>query len=234
MTTFLIPAAGRGSRFGAPYAKELHALRRGVTVMDIVMHSLHRLALPELRVVIVISADKLDLVRYLEPYAKQLALSFVYQNDAALREMPAALMSAEPFCDDVVVVYLADQIYLGDPSEALAKALHLVETGAQIVAVATPCTDPQRLTVEGALAVDHAEMPSILHASEKPSHTGAFNACWSALVCRRTSLHRLANEIAHGLAIPCLAGAPIVWGPDFVNITTPADAQAWTLSADAL
>jgi UTP-glucose-1-phosphate uridylyltransferase len=224
VTTVVIPAAGTGSRFGAAYPKELHALRPGTAVIDVLMQSICRLDAPDLRVVVVISSGKLDLVRHLEQYSSQLALSFVYQTVGQFGRLPAALTSAEPFCDQTVLVCLADQVYLADPVEVLGQALSRVNSRSSMVVVATPCTDRDRLSAEGALAVDHTELPVVARAAEKPVDTSPFNACWSSFACERVMLREFAVELTRGGETPSLVGAPVLWGPDFINITCPADA----------
>ncbi|MFE4646120.1 hypothetical protein ACFRFS_34850, partial [Streptomyces sp. NPDC056730] len=79
--SIILPCAGFGTRFGAPYAKELHCLAPGVTVLDRSLETVVELAESGLnvRLVVVFRTHKLDTVSYLARYAETFQMVFVYQ-----------------------------------------------------------------------------------------------------------------------------------------------------------
>lgn len=223
VSTVAVLAGGTGSRFAASYPKELHVLAPGVSVIDPLMTSIMALT-PTTKALVVVSTAKLALISHLHRFRGQCA--FVFQQPQHGSGLPAALRAARPWCDDTVLICLADQVYLSDPGPAFTAALSMIGTGAPMAVVATECADPDRLRHEGALTVTDA---AVTAAAEKPHDPTGFNACWSALAMTRTMLSRLADDLDAGHT-GCLVGAPVVWGPEFVNINHPADAALATVA----
>jgi dTDP-glucose pyrophosphorylase len=220
VTTVVVLAAGAGSRFGAPYPKELHTLRPGVSVIDPLMEAIDAIAIPQLNVVVVVSVTKLAVVRHLARYSRRMA--FVLQRPSVEAGLSSALLSAQPWCDPDVLICLGDQVYLTDPMPALTDALTRIHDGAPVAVVAAECSDPDRLRRDGALAVTDGIVAA---AAEKPSDPAGFNACWSSLAVAGPMLTTLARDLAAGSTY-CLVGAPVVWGPRFCNLNEPADAPS--------
>ncbi|MCX4097764.1 NTP transferase domain-containing protein [Nocardia sp. alder85J] len=221
MATVVVLAGGAGSRFAAPYPKELHALRPGVSVIDPLMHAIGALAEP-VRVVVVVSAAKLGLVGHLARYRRH-DTAFVLADNPAAAGMASGLAAAYPWCDDQVLVCLGDQVYLGDPVPAFTTALATVGDGASIAVIAAACTDPDRLRRDGALTVTDGIVTA---AAEKPRDPAGFTACWSAVAVGKPMLPRLAADLATP-APACLMNAAVVWGPAFGNLNEPADARGF-------
>src|SRR5690349_8186599 len=111
----IVPCAGRGSRLCLPYAKELLAIAPGRTLIDEALDLLSP-HLTELRVVVVISRDKMDTVRYMERYADQCDLAFVFQNSHHL-EVIGAVRSARAWYGERNLILLPDQIVRRHPAQ---------------------------------------------------------------------------------------------------------------------
>ncbi|WP_327141317.1 NTP transferase domain-containing protein [Nocardia sp. NBC_01327] len=215
MTTIVVLAAGTGGRFGSTYPKELHTIAPHTAVIDPLMEAIDALPLPDIKLIVVISPAKLALVAHLERYHRN--TSFVLQRPVVPDGMAAALLSAVPWCDDTTLVCLGDMVYLTDPVLALTEALDLTQAGAPVTVVAAATEDPNRLRVEGALAVTDGIVTA---AREKPTNPTGFNATWSALAINKSML----KPVGYGLAehvTDCFVDAPVVWGPDFVNFNVP-------------
>ncbi|MGY4102086.1 NTP transferase domain-containing protein [Nocardia sp. R16R-3T] len=221
MTTVVVLAAGAGRRFGAVYPKELHALRPGVAVIDPLFAALERIPLPEVKVVLVVSAEKLALVRHLERLRRHTAFVLLSPSEVD-RGLGSGLLAAAPWCDETVLICLGDQVFVSDPVPAFSDAVDRLHNGDPIAVVAAGTGDPQRLRREGALTVTDG---IVIAAAEKPTETAGFNACWSALAVRKPMLAPLAHGLCAGVT-ECLIDAPVVWGPDFVNLNEPADLAA--------
>lgn len=218
MTTVVVLAAGAGRRFGAAYPKELHALRPGVAVIDPLFDALDTISLPEMKVVVVASPAKLALVSHLERFRRDTA--FVLLPPAEVdRGLGSGLLAAAPWCDETVLVCLGDQVFMSDPVRALRDAVERLHHGHQMAVVAAGTGDPQRLRREGALTVSG---DIVIAAAEKPAEPTGFNACWSALAVAKPMLAPLAHGLCAGVT-ECLVDAPVVWGPEFVNLNEPAD-----------
>ncbi|WP_196812322.1 NTP transferase domain-containing protein [Nocardia sp. CNY236] len=218
VTTVVVLAAGAGRRFGAVYPKELHVLRPGVAVIDPLLDALEALPLPEAKVVVVISAAKLALARHLERSRRDTAFVLLPHSDVETG-LGSGLLAAAPWCDDTVLICLGDQVYVSDPVVALSEATTRVGNGDPITVVAASTHDPDRLRHEGALTVTD---DVVIAAAEKPIQTDGFNACWSALAIRKPMLAPLAHSLREAVT-ECLIDAPVVWGPDFLNLNEPAD-----------
>ncbi|MFI6367960.1 NTP transferase domain-containing protein [Nocardia sp. NPDC050630] len=231
MTTVVVLAAGTGSRFGAAYPKELHTIRPGVAVIDPLIDALNAIASPKLKVVVVVSADKLALMRHLERSLHDTAFVTLPPSTVE-RGLGTGLLAAAPWCDDAVLLCLGDQIFLSDPVQSLSCAVGRVQTGDDpITVVAAATSDLDRLRGEGALTVTD---DIVRAAVEKPSDPTRFNACWSALAMTKPALTTVAKGLTDGVT-ECLINAPVVWGPDFVNLNDPADvALAVAMRAGAL
>ncbi|MEU6191933.1 NTP transferase domain-containing protein [Nocardia sp. NPDC047038] len=221
MTTVVVLAAGAGRRFGAAYPKELHALRPGVAVIDPLLDALETIPLPEVKVVVVVSAAKFALVRHLERFRGDTAFVLLPPSEVE-RGLGSGLLAAAPWCDETVLVCLGDQVFVSDPVLALNDAAGRVGNGDPIAVVAAGTRDPERLRREGALTIAD---DIVIAAAEKPTDTRRFNACWSALAVRKPMLAPLAHGLCAGVT-DCLIGAPVVWGPDFLNLNEPADVSA--------
>lgn len=94
----ILPCAGDGTRFGAPYPKELHCLAPGVTVLDRSLEAVVELAKSGLnvRLVVVFGTHKLDTVSYLARYADTFQMVFVYQDESCGPGLDGAIRSALP------------------------------------------------------------------------------------------------------------------------------------------
>ncbi|WP_216916149.1 NTP transferase domain-containing protein [Nocardia noduli] len=219
MTTVVVLAAGAGSRFAAPYSKELHPLAPGVSVIDPLLSAIAAMTPPP-KTLVVVSASKLDLIAHLGHHHDELAVLFQQPRHGG--GLSAALLTAQPWCEETVLVCLADQVYRSDPAPAFTSALSVIGAGAPVVVVAAECADPDRLRVDGALRVDGDVVAA---SAEKPRDPAGFNACWSALALTRSMLTTVASDLAQGHT-DHLRGAPVVWGPQFANINHLADATA--------
>jgi len=153
--SIILPCAGFGTRFGAPYAKELHCLAPGVTVLDRSLEAVVDLAESGLavRVVVVFGAHKLDTVKYLARYARIFQLVFVYQDDAAEPGLDGAIRSALPMTRGPVALVLPDIVVSGDGSAGSLRAAVAHTEVAGWTVVAAEESDPGTLRQMGALTV---------------------------------------------------------------------------------
>ncbi|MFJ9560482.1 hypothetical protein ACIRQQ_10620 [Streptomyces fuscichromogenes] len=219
----ILPCAGFGTRFSAPYPKELHCLAPGVTVLDRSLEAVVKLAENGLnvRLVVVIGAHKLDTVRYLARYAETFQLVFIYQNESFEPGLDGAIRSALPMVQGTVALVLPD-IVVSDADSAdslLAAVRHTAVTGWSVVAAEE--RDPGVLRQMGALAVVEAGgFLTVGAAIDKPADPSGFNAFWGMVAVAENEAHRLPDVVAKGVDSP-LPGAVALMVEGIVNYNTP-------------
>jgi len=220
----ILPCAGDGTRFGAPYPKELHCLAPGVTVLDRSLEAVVELAKSGLnvRLVVVFGTHKLDTVSYLARYADTFQMVFVYQDESCGPGLDGAIRSALPMTQGPVALVLPDIVVAGsDTPGKLLDALRQVEvTGWSVVAAEE--RDHDTLRQMGALAV--AEAGGVLTvgaATDKPADASGFNAFWGMVAVTESEAHKLPDVMGMGTANP-LVGAVALMVEGIVNYNTPA------------
>ena len=182
----LLPAAGRGARFGdSGYAKELFPLLfEGVAGGPIAPRPICALALRAIQVagasrcVIVISREKGELLRVLGDGGEVgMGLSYVVQ--ATARGLPDVVRCARQWIGDSDTVFaMPDTVFL--PGDAIAQVhARRVATGADLVLGVFPVDEPERLG-----PVEIGPDGSVIHVHDKPGHTPHRNtwgvASWTA------------------------------------------------------
>ena len=183
----LVPAAGRGVRFGAAgYAKELFPLllTGGDEDAPLAPRPLCELTLRAIeragaaRCVVLVSPDKADLLRVLG-HRDQGALPLGYVVQADPQGLPHAVRCARPWLGDSDVVFaMPDTIIL--PGDALATVhARRVQEGADLALGVFPVDEPERL---GPVELDPAG--HVVRILDKPGTTTLTNswgvASWSA------------------------------------------------------
>lgn len=220
--SIILPCAGFGTRFSAPYSKELHSLAPGVTVLDRSLEAVVQLAESGLnvRVVVVFRAHKLDTVSYLARYAETFQMVFVYQDEAFESGLDGAIRSALPMTQGPVALVLPDIVLTGADSAGslLAAWQRIAETGWSVVATEEP--DPDALRQVGALAVvEENGVATVRSAAEKPSDPSEFNAFWGMVTATEEQAHRLPDVVSKGADNP-LTGAAALMVEGIVNYNT--------------
>jgi UTP-glucose-1-phosphate uridylyltransferase len=220
--SIILPCAGFGTRFGAPYAKELHCLAPGVTVLDRSLEAVVELAASGLavRVVVVFGTHKLDTVKYLARYAGTFQLVFVYQDDAAEPGLDGAIRCALPMTRGPVALVLPDIVVSGSGSAgSLRTALRRTEVAGWTV-VAAEESDPGTLRQMGALTVvDAGDAVTVKAAAEKPVDPSGYNALWGMVAVAEDEAHRLPDVVVREADSP-LAGAAALMVERIVNYNT--------------
>lgn len=223
--SIILPCAGFGTRFGAPYSKELHCLAPGVTVLDRSLETVVELAKSGLnvRLVVVFRTHKLDTVSYLARYAETFQIVFVYQDESFEPGLDGAIRSALPMTQGPVALVLPDIVVTGAGSAGslLAALQHIGVAGWSVVAAEE--RDPDTLRQMGALAVvEGGGVVTVGAAAEKPADPSGFNAFWGMVAVTEEEAHRLPDVVSKGADSP-LAGAVALMVERIVNYNTAAD-----------
>jgi dTDP-glucose pyrophosphorylase len=222
--SIILPCAGSGTRFGAPYSKELHCLAPGVTVLDRSLEAVVELAKSGLnvRLVVVFGTHKLDTVSYLARYAETFQMVFVYQDQSFEPGLDGAIRSALPMAQGPVALVLPDIVVSGAGSAgSLLAALRQIGVAGWSV-VAAEERDPDTLQQMGALAVVEAGgVVTVGAAADKPADPSGFNAFWGMVAVTEEEAHRLPDVVSKGADSP-LAGAVALMVERIVNYNTAA------------
>ncbi|MEU9900553.1 NTP transferase domain-containing protein [Streptomyces phaeochromogenes] len=220
----ILPCAGNGTRFGAPYPKELHCLAPGVTVLDRSLEAVVELAKSGLKVrlVVVFGTHKLDTVSYLLRYADSFQMVFVHQDESFGPGLDGAIRAALPMTQGPVALVLPDIVVSGaDTPGKLLDALRQVEVAGWSV-VAAEEGDHDTLRQMGALAVAEAEgVLTVGAATDKPTDPSGFNAFWGMVAVTESEAHKLPDVVGTGTTNP-LTGAVALMVEGIVNYNTPA------------
>ena len=149
-----MPAAGKGSRLGLPYPKEIMQLEKGRALIDYSFDFFKNRSREEVEFVIVINEDKTDIVRYLSKYKDQYNISFTYQNPNEI-EYTGAIKSAYHLFGDYNVVMLPDTLMKLKPSVDLYdRVLHNLKSKGFTFFYKNE-TNPLMLATKGSLFVDN-------------------------------------------------------------------------------
>jgi glucose-1-phosphate thymidylyltransferase len=182
----LLPAAGRGVRFGSSgYAKELFPLLfEADDDRALAPRPIGELALRAIRAagadrcVVVVSVEKAEVMRVLgDGSAVELPLAYVVQHEP--RGLPHAIRCARPWLGDADVLFaMPDTVFL--PTDALARVhSQRVEQRADLALGVFPVDEPERLG-----PVELAKDGRVLAVHDKPRGRAPRNswgvASWSA------------------------------------------------------
>ncbi|MFE6157419.1 hypothetical protein ACFQ7F_00645 [Streptomyces sp. NPDC056486] len=219
----ILPCAGYGTRFDAPYSKELHCLAPGVTVLDRSLETVVELVKSGLnvRLVVVFGTHKLDTVSYLARYADTFQMVFVYQGESFGPGLDGAIRSALPMTQGPVALVLPDIVVAGpDAPGKLFDAIRQAEVAGWSV-VAAEERNYDTLRQMGALTVAEAGgVLTVEAATDKPADPSGFNAFWGMVAVTESEAHRLPDVVGMGATNP-LAGAAALMVEGIVNYNTP-------------
>jgi hypothetical protein len=220
----ILPCAGAGRRFQAPYPKELHCVAPGVSavdqalapVLDLTRQGVH------VRVVAVVNAEKLAVARHLDRYGDSIDFAFTMQRPRHGFDLHGALNAAAPLCTGRVLVVLPDQTCDWDQAD---NPLQYIVRSPGWAVLAAPLSDPAALTAEGALRVEPAETGKghvVVLAAEKPADPAPFNSAWVAFGLPAADLPRL-GEVFRPEGPSPLVGAVARHVTGYRNLTRPED-----------
>lgn len=124
--TFIIPCAGKGSRLNIPGCKELLPISNGTTLIDEVFSNLKEFK-DISQIILIISKDKEQLVKYVSKYSDEFNIYFVYQK-TYFSDLSGAINSASEFFSKKNILILPD-IILRDKnlSEKIKKYVEILE-----------------------------------------------------------------------------------------------------------
>nr|BAJ05889.1 putative nucleotidyltransferase [Streptomyces sp. SANK 60405] len=219
----IIAMAGEGTRFGARYPKELHALCPHRTVLHCCVAPLTELDPARLRIIGVVGAGRARSMDVIEEELGKPGAEVVFTAQNPQRHGPGlegAVRAGLPFCEGVTAVVLADQIFTTERPGDLTRTVDAARRHGRS-ALVYPTTDPEALRADGAVAFDRPA-GVITQCEEKPQEDlDRFDGLWVVPMVspeHRDELPAIATDPA-----PVLSGAKYVEVGDYVNVTRPSD-----------
>ncbi|MFD0343227.1 hypothetical protein ACFVH0_31865 [Streptomyces sp. NPDC127117] len=219
----IVPMAGEGTRFGAAYPKELHAVGPHRTVLHCCLEPLTALDLTGVRIVGVVGAGR---ARSMDVIGAELGgrgaeVVFTVQNPR--RHGPGlggAVRSGLPYCEGVTAVVLPDQIFTTEDPDDFAEAMDMARRHGRS-ALVHRTTDPEVLRADGAVALDR-RTGLITACEEKPQRgLDRFDGLWVVPMVSPGHRELLATVASDPARVLC--GAAYVEVGSYVNVTRPSD-----------
>lgn len=185
MITYVLPCAGKGSRLGLPYPKELHRIQPDMSLIDFSLNHIKKnLNLIE-SIVTVISPGKEEVHHYTKSqFEANTKIEQVYFNNE-YSEWPGSIRSGEKHFSKYNVALLPDSIITMKSNTSLGHHfMNEFQRGADLVFAYINENDAQRLSCLGALSVDRDKVNSFC---DKPDLVNAhrYNAFWVAFGFKR-------------------------------------------------
>jgi len=173
--TVIMPAAGKGSRLGLPYPKEIMHLEEGKALIDYSFDFFQNRTREEVEFVVVINEHKTDLVKYLSKYKDRFKISFTFQ-DPDEHEYTGAIKSAYHLFGENNVVMLPDTLMKLPPSIDLYDRVTNNLRSKGFVFFYKKETNPLMLATKGSLTVENGFVKAY---EDKPTDEFfKYNAFW--------------------------------------------------------
>ncbi|MFD5616477.1 hypothetical protein [Kitasatospora sp. NPDC127060] len=235
--TIVLPCAGKGSRLGLPFPKELLPAGPGLVAIDSVLRLVEETVV-DVRLLLVTAPGREATARYVRE--RSVAPLAVVEQDPALPELAGAIRSALPWCPGPVLVLLPDQV-LADPAPGLLDCALAALADSPACFLAAPEADPRRIAVDGALATEPGPggLRRLTALADKPGpdRTGGFDRVWFGFGFQQASARQVLEQMhaaaEHRLTeddfrTGPLAGAPVIDCPPFTDLGTwPAFTRHW-------
>lgn len=173
--TVIMPAAGKGSRLGLPYPKEIMQLEKNQALIDNSFDFFKNYDRSEVEFVIVINEHKTDIIKYLAKYNNRYNISFTYQDPNEL-EYTGAIKSAYHLFGEYNVVLLPDTILqLKNNMDLYQKVIQNLDTKGFTFFYKKE-DNPLMLSTKGALFVENNFVK--LYEDKPTEGFHRFNAYW--------------------------------------------------------
>lgn len=163
--TFIIPCAGRGTRLGAPWPKELYVIDKDTCLIDKYFEHISQFK-NNCQVVIIISEEKTELVKYLGKYKEEFDIIFCFQKPQ-FKELGGAIKSAENYLSKKNILLLPD-LLISDNLMDLKMKMYIENLNKSDIAyLIKEETDPNVLTKLGNVKINmHGIITEVV---DKPS-----------------------------------------------------------------
>lgn len=175
--TVILPCAGKGTRLGLPYPKEMHLVSEKTALIDFTFNRLERDAHLIKEVVVILSPEKGSLVEYLSKWRHKFYIKFIFFDENNF-EWAGSILSAEKEFGERNIIFLPDSYLVGLPHLPILATFNNLLSNSGVCFGLLPEADRERLLALGAVKV---EADSVVTFCDKPALTDSreFNAFWT-------------------------------------------------------
>lgn len=228
MVQAVVPAAGKGTRLRPLTERRPKALVE-VGGKPILAHCFEQLLdLPITDVVVIVGYRGEEIVDRYGKTFRDLSLTYAWQHDQ--RGLAHALLQAEEYVDDAVLLLNGDNVVRANLQEVVTKHR---DTGADGIALVTEAeTEEARRT--GAVVVEHDRVVDIVEKSRDPPSNLVNAGCYLLPPAVFQACHLLRPgadgeyQLSDAVAVLCRAGygiTPVQLDGWRVNVNTPEDIE---------
>lgn len=173
----ILPCAGKGTRLGLPYPKEMHLIAKQTALIDLTFKRLENHSDLISEVIIILAPEKASLVEYLAKWKERFYLKFVFFDDRN-HEWAGSILSAEQEFGEKNLVFLPDTFLVGLPEFPIVPTFDTELEKNSVCFGYLPTEDRKTLKSLGALKVvkDQVEGFCDKPAENNPAY---FNAFWT-------------------------------------------------------
>ncbi|MRX72194.1 NTP transferase domain-containing protein [Bacillus lacus] len=185
-TVGLIPCAGKGTRLGLPFSKEMYPDVHGKEYRPIIMHTIDAFKLAGItEIIVTFNPDKRDILKYLGN-GKQFGINISYCMHPTPKSLPESLNEAFHITKNKRVVFAMPDTII-TPNNFVLQALNFHEKEGATVTLGCFKTDnPTSVSV-----VEFKENDStVVNVIEKPKETN-LKLMWGMMVWENSFSHTL-------------------------------------------
>tara|TARA_R110002124_G_scaffold274973_1_gene445104 strand:- start:4676 stop:5392 length:717 start_codon:yes stop_codon:yes gene_type:complete len=176
----ILPSAGKGTRLGLPYPKEIHRVVEGASLIDFSLSHILGENLVK-RISLTISPEKQAVVDYVRSKTSEIEVC-TSLFDERYTEWPGSILSAQEHFMDRNIALLPDSSITPRPNTPLMHSFSSsFENGYDIVFAYLPVDNNQNISALGALKIAENGR-DVVDFCDKPSEQSSakYNAFWTA------------------------------------------------------
>jgi len=181
--TVILPCAGKGSRLGLPFSKEIYSVEKDKSLIDYTFDLFKDFGRKDIHFIVTINESKLDLVEYLKKYKDRYNITFTFFNPNE-KEYTGSIKSAKHLFGEKNLVLLPDSFFTLKKTQNLLDITSnsLNETGFTFFFKKEK--SESMLCTKGALIISKDNL--VLDYEDKPQENIArFNAFWGSFAFRK-------------------------------------------------
>lgn len=179
----ILPCAGKGTRLGLPYPKEIHLIAEQTALIDLTFKRLETYADLISEVVVIVAPEKPQIIEYLQKWRKDFYIKFIY-FDETNHEWAGSILSAEREFGDKNIVFLPDSFLVGKEDLPILPTMQSQLDRHSVCFGYLPNCDANTLTSLGALKVANGDVKAFCD-KPLPEAAGAYNAFWTTFGFRK-------------------------------------------------
>jgi NDP-sugar pyrophosphorylase family protein len=225
--TVIIPCAGKGTRLGLPFSKELFSIERNKCLIDYTFDLFTSYKREEVHFVVTINETKTDIIKYLSKYKHKFNISFTFLNPHE-SELPGSIWSAKHLFGEYNLVLLPDTIIQLKHGADIIDIVHKNLELTYLSFFYKNETSHEILKGGGALHVINNEVRDY---EDKPqTNISRFNAHWCGLAFKQEAFDTFFNTFKcfyeSGCNLPCIAET-IIYKAKAIEVDSYSDLGTW-------